>query len=103
MPDHWIKVESRIGFVAWACEPFVRGAEYRAAILQPEPRVGLVWVIYAAHATGAEEVRRSGGAFYDDAQDHPEGAIAWATWGALKTLREHYGCASAAAALHALR
>lgn len=89
----WTAVETRSTFVAWATEPFAKGSR-RAAVLQPEPRAGLVWVIYVLRSGHVEEERRSGGAFYDDAEDHPEGAIAWATWGAREIVRACHGVVS---------
>jgi hypothetical protein len=40
---------------------------------------------------GGMRWQMSPGAFYDDAPDHPEGAIEWATRAVLKYLRRHFG------------
>lgn len=49
-----------------------RGIDYRVASRHPYSGIG--WTLL--FAGGREE--DSGGAFYDDAPDHPEGAFAWA-------------------------
>lgn len=90
----WASIEQLPTFAAWVCDPFthINGSRYRAALLQPEFRSGLVWVVYVVtlNETPREE-RRSRGAFYDGAEDHPEGAVAWGTAWALEHLRKTYG------------
>lgn len=54
-----------------------RGVRFWVAPRKPFPGIG--WFIptfdHLGRSTGVEE---SGGAFYDDAPDHPEGAYEWA-------------------------
>src|SRR5688572_13960589 len=49
-----------------------RGIEYRVASRHPYSGIG--WTLLF----GGGLTEESGGAFYDDAPDHPEGAFAWA-------------------------
>lgn len=86
-PGHWLGV--RRDGIRWRLRvsghslPFPRllvSSTWRGVpfqIVQPWANAGLIWVI------GKE---RSMGAFYDGADDHPEGALAWATWGAKKAI-----------------
>lgn len=78
----WQATEERDDFVAWATEPFKpsehSGSVYRAAVLQPTPGDGLVWAVFVVWGGSVREDRRSGGAFYDGAEGHPEGALTWA-------------------------
>lgn len=66
-------------FVAWATE--LEGSQ-RYAIIRNTPCPGLVWVRLRINEFEIVEERRSQGAFYDGAEDHPEGAVAWAIAGA---------------------
>jgi hypothetical protein len=71
----WAAYEKRRGFIAWG--PADGG--FRYAVIQPAPGAGFVWVIVGlGERGGLHEYRRSMGAFYDGAEDHPEGALAWA-------------------------
>lgn len=69
-------------FAAWACDPYVGtgGCTYRYAIVQPYHGAGLRWqrLVVVLPGTSAECVATSHGAFYDGADDHPEGAVEWA-------------------------
>lgn len=71
----WKAVESRSAFVAWATE----GDDTRYAVVSRHPCPGLGWARFVKdHRGEAREVERNTGAFYDGADDHPEGAVAWA-------------------------
>jgi hypothetical protein len=97
--DDWPTYERAKGdkFMAWAT-PIIRytnGSRYRYAILQPEPHSGLRWAIlrFTLPLPGnlPELDQESSGAFYD-ADDHPEGALAWATAWARKHAEKKFGC-----------
>jgi hypothetical protein len=83
--DGWALYEATPGFRAWATPSLFAkdGGRRRMAIIQPEPGAGLVWVLLAftnpLPGERPTEVRRSRGAFYDGAPDHPEGAVEWAS------------------------
>ena len=70
-------------FLAWACDPFEaeNGAWFRYAIVSRSPCPGVGWIelCCSSDMTGLPSItRESGGAFYDDSPDHPEGSIEWA-------------------------
>lgn len=74
------RVSGRVTFVAWAEPAFTHtnGSRYRYAIERDSPTAGFVWVLYVATLEDdAREDTRSRGAFYDDAEEHPEGAREW--------------------------
>lgn len=52
----------------------------RYAVVYRDPCPGIGWVLVAGNG---EVLGESHGAFYDNAADHPEGAIAWAMHNAL--------------------
>jgi hypothetical protein len=55
--------------------------EYRGYKYQIKPRTpfpGIGWYIAVYNHNGMPVVVESPGAFYDGAEDHPEGAYAWA-------------------------
>lgn len=66
-------------FLRWAEDGDPRTAN-RYAIVYRDPCAGIGWVLVAGDG---RVLRESQGAFYDNAADHPEGAIAWATTSAL--------------------
>ena len=87
--DGWSLFEAKPTFRAWACDPFTHtnGARYRYAVVSRDPFPGLGWVclVYVNPLAGTlpQVCDESAGAFYDGADDHPEGAIEWAKSGAL--------------------
>jgi len=87
--DRWDLFEVLPKFRAWVCDPFVyiNGSRYRFAVVDRTPYSGLGWVclVYTRPLRGAmpEVTDESGGAFYEGADDHPEGAIEWAKKSAL--------------------
>jgi len=87
--DNWSLFEALPKFHAWACDPFTHtnGARYRYAVVSRAPFPGLGWVCLVYVNPLSSELPRvcdeSAGAFYDGADDHPEGAIEWAKAGAL--------------------
>ncbi len=88
--DDWTTYERTQGraFAAWLTDPWcgTNGARYRYAAIQEYRGSGLNWVllVYVLPLPGEcpKEIRRSGGCFYDGTEEHPEGAIEWARWGA---------------------
>lgn len=87
--ERWELFAAKPTFRAWACDPFTHtnGARYRYAVVSRDPFPGLGWVclVYVAPLSGdlPRVCDESAGAFYDDAPDHPEGAVEWAKASAL--------------------
>ena len=65
------------GFVEWAEPPPANSSEERYAIVsRPYGTAGIAWARVSPNPDVSPEY--SSGRFYDDAHDHPEGAVAWA-------------------------
>jgi hypothetical protein len=89
--DPWAVYETRPEFRAWVNDIPELEETDRYAVIKHDlssPSSGLAWVHLRSDGRKVTELTRSGGAFYDGADDHPEGAIEWASWGARKTQEE---------------
>lgn len=69
--------ERHENFIAWANDPDANGWRYAIVWRRPCPGIGWVRV-----DRDGKVINESQGAFYDGADDHPEGAVEWARTGA---------------------
>ena len=89
--DNWELWARHCGpkFIKWVDEKSLRstsGARFRYAIVNRTPYSGIGWVLLCfvlpLKGDRPQIVTESTGAFYDGAEDHPEGAVEWAVSGA---------------------